>query len=103
MVFICDVCESGTTDQRSMRVCEGTFLEDGTQATPPCEEYKLLCPACHCEDCEVEQDAPSVDVRVDSFSAEAQNFWGDMSVGEVIDKLMERDEFKRFKKGVKDQ
>ena len=40
-IVICDVCLSGSFDQRSIHFCE-------------CDDPKMLCPSCYCEDCDNE-------------------------------------------------
>ena len=52
LVVICDVCMSGSTDEKTNRFCEGTFADDGTQKYPPCNPAKMLCPSCYCKECE---------------------------------------------------
>jgi hypothetical protein len=43
-LMVCDVCLVGTLDERSMHFCA-------------CEESKILCPSCYCEECEEDNDA----------------------------------------------
>ena len=40
-IVICDVCLSGSLDQRSIHFCEF-------------DDSKMLCPSCYCEDCDNE-------------------------------------------------